>query len=55
LSPANTPKRGRRTIDLDGNTMGLLVGERHKHQRIAGSIPDEADVDLSLVACLPAR
>lgn len=46
-------ERGRRTITIDAELLGLLVGQRERHQRIAAGIPDGASVDLSLVK-LPA-
>ncbi|BBZ96186.1 site-specific integrase [Bradyrhizobium diazoefficiens] len=41
--------RGNRTIALDDATVALLVAEREKHQRIMASLPDGAEVDLSLI------
>jgi len=42
-------ERGRRTIEIDGGLLGLLVAEREKHLRLVAGVPDGVDVDLSLV------
>jgi integrase len=47
-------KRGLRTIDLDDATIAMLLKVKASHQRIAAGIPDDVDVDLSLVK-LPAE
>jgi integrase len=41
--------RGRRTIQIDGALIALLLAHREKHLRIAAGVPDDAVVDLSLV------
>jgi integrase len=41
--------RGKRTIEIDGGLLALLLSERVKHLRAFAGIPDGADVDLSLV------
>lgn len=53
VKPPKT-KRGYRTIDIDPATMGILLAHRESHQRLLASIPDDAQVDLSLVR-LPAK
>ncbi|WP_197086818.1 site-specific integrase [Bradyrhizobium sp. LTSPM299] len=52
VKPPKT-KRGFRTIDLDDGTIGILLAERSRYQRLMAGIPDGVDVDLSLVR-LPA-
>jgi integrase len=46
-------ERGKRTIAIDTDLLGLLVAERERHLRIMAGVPDGAPVDLSLVN-LPA-
>jgi integrase len=41
--------RGRRTIAIDGDLIGLLLAEREKHLRIMAGVPDGVAVNLSLV------
>jgi integrase len=41
--------RGRRTIAIDGDLVGLLLAEREKHLRIMAGVPDGVAVNLSLV------
>jgi len=48
LKPPKTA-RGLRTISLDEATVGMLVAEYERHQRIQAGIPDCVDVDLSLI------
>jgi integrase len=42
-------KRGKRTITIDDDLIGLLVVEREKLQRVQAGLPDGIAVDLSLV------
>ncbi len=53
VKPPKT-ERGKRTITIDPELLGLLVAQRERHLRIAAGIPDGAGVDLSLVK-LPAN
>jgi integrase len=53
VKPPKT-KRGYRTIDLDDSTLGILLAERAKCQRLISGIPADADIDLTLVR-LPAK
>ncbi|MET3907105.1 integrase [Bradyrhizobium sp. S3.3.6] len=53
VKPPKT-KRGYRTIDIDGATIGVLLAHRESHQRLSAGIPDDAAVDLTLVR-LPAK
>jgi integrase len=50
-SATKLPKtaRGKRTVTIDDELLGLLLAERELHQRIAAGVPDGASVDLSLV------
>jgi integrase len=50
-SAVKPPKtsRGKRTVTIGDELLGLLLAERELHQRIAAGVPDGADVDLSLV------
>jgi integrase len=41
--------RGRRTIEIDGGLLALLLAERNKHLRLLAGVPDGPEVDLSLV------
>jgi integrase len=41
--------RGKRTITIDDDLIGLLLAEREKMLRIKAGVPDGASVDLSLV------
>ncbi len=45
--------RGTRTIDIDDALLSMLLSLRDRHLQIAAGVPDEAQVDLSLVR-LPA-
>jgi integrase len=47
-------ERGKRTITIDDDLLGLLIGAHHRHLRIVAGVPDGAPVDLSLVK-LPAE
>jgi len=42
--------RGIRAISLDDATVGMLVAERERHQRIQANIPDGVAVDLRLIS-----
>jgi integrase len=53
IKPPKT-KRGYRTIDVDDATIGILLAERAKYQRLVSGVPADADVDLTLVR-LPAK
>jgi integrase len=53
LKPPKT-RRGFRTIELDDGTINILLAERETYRRIRAGIPDDADVDFSLVP-LPAK
>lgn len=54
VKPPKT-KRGYRTIDLDDETVRILVAERSRCQRLLAGIPDSAgEVDLGLIK-LPER
>jgi integrase len=46
-------ERGKRTITIDDDLISLLVAERQKLLRVVAGVPDNADIDLSLVK-LPA-
>ena len=46
-------ERSKRTIAVDGGLVALLVAERERHLRIAAGVPDDVEIDLSLVK-LPA-
>jgi integrase len=46
-SPKTT--RGTRTITIDDDLLALLLSHREKHLRIVAGVPDDAQVDLSLV------
>jgi integrase len=48
LKPPKTA-RGIRTIDIDDALLALLLSLRERHLRIAASVPDGVQVDLSLV------
>jgi integrase len=52
LKPPKTA-RGLRTVDLDDATVSLLRAQRETYQRLSAGIPEDADVDLSLIR-LPA-
>jgi integrase len=43
-------ERGKRTIAIDDDLVGLLLRERERLQRLKAGVPDGAKVDLSLVA-----
>ncbi|RXH15237.1 site-specific integrase [Bradyrhizobium guangzhouense] len=52
LKPPKTA-RGRRAIDIDDSTLGLLLAVKQKHQRLLSGIPDGVEVDLSLIKLPP--
>jgi integrase len=45
--------RGKRSITIDDDLIGLLLAERDRHLRIVASVPDGVAVDLSLVKLPP--
>ncbi|MDA9521469.1 hypothetical protein XI06_14190 [Bradyrhizobium sp. CCBAU 11434] len=53
IKPPKT-KRGLRTINLDDDTMAVLLKEKQRHLRLHAGIPDGAEVDLSLIH-LPSK
>jgi integrase len=46
-------ERGKRTITIDDDLIGLLLAERDRHLRIVAGVPDGVAVDLSLVKLPP--
>jgi integrase len=48
LKPPKT-ERGKRTITIDDDLVGLLVAERERHLRLKAGVPDGVAVDLSLM------
>ena len=42
-------ERGKRTITIDDDLLGLLFAQRERHLRLAAGVPDGGKVDLSLV------
>lgn len=42
-------ERGKRTIEIDGDLVALLLRQKERLQRLQAGIPDKADVDLSLI------
>lgn len=48
IKPPKT-KRGLRTIDLDDGTIAVLLREKERQQRLCAGIPDDAEVDPSLI------
>jgi integrase len=42
-------ERGIRAFRIDDGLVGLLAAHKEKHQRLVAGLPDNADVDLSLI------